>query len=437
MTTQIIEAGISYNENRDKFFDLHPDVLLIIDKAKDYGYSKEQGYFWTLGQSWNVSASSTNIKYRYVLRGSAGQLTFTCMHEDCQMFKTGDRVRLKLGRAGKDPNDEESFVGTQVFAGVIFTRRSKDNNTMEFVCLDFLRYLKAELMYTKTMLTHSSGRGLFAHEIFSKVMHDLRLPYRVVHESKTPIVPKIYDRNGQGNGVPSFDIIDKAIMESLRLDNDGTKDYYMVRHNPQPFEENGKLNKWGRIEFISRNEIKKHAEGLIIGDNSLLIDYNYEDSIDKQTYTRVIVYKDTKTYTSVSKSGKVTHLKHGKKTGSRVAKGWPDVETAEGLEDAKVEGLYGFMPLYIQAGDDWTEAQMTTVARNVFKATSRETQSLDMQCYGYIGLMAGDMVYMQIEKIGGKTIEGWRTIKEIEMSVESPIKMHIAVSSAEYGEYDA
>ena len=430
MTTQILEIGTSYNENRDKFFNLYPDTLLIIDKAKKYGYSEEEGHFWVLGESWNVSQCSSNIRYRYTLRGSAGQLTFTCMHEDCQNFKPGDRVRLKLGKAGKNPDDEESFVGTQVFAGVIFTRKSKDHDTMEFVCLDFLRYFKAELDYTKTMLTHPSGRGLYAHEVFTKVCDDLRLPYRVVNESNVALPPKRYELK------PAFDIVDDAIMNSLRLDYDGTKDYFMVRHNPQPFTDvKGTENKWGRIEFISRNKLKEFAEGLIIGDDSLLIDYDYEDSIDKQTYTRVNVYKDQKTFTSVSKSGKVSHLKHGKKTGSRIIRGWPDVK-AGGLEDAQLEGLYGFLPLYIQAGDDWSEAQMRSVAKQLFTMFARPTKSLSMQCYGYIGLMAGDMIYVEIEKVGGESVKGWRTINEIEMVVESPIKMHIAVSSAEFGEYD-
>ena len=94
------------------------------------------------------------------------------------------------------------------------------------------------------------------------------------------------------------------------------------------------------------------------------------------------------------------------------------------------------MPLYIQAGDDWSESQMRNVARQLFTMFARPTQSLAMQCYGYIGLMAGDMVYVEISKIGGESIKGWRTINEIEMVVDSPVKMHIAVSSAEFGEYD-
>ena len=211
----------------------------------------------------------------------------------------------------------------------------------------------------------------------------------------------------------------------------------MVRHNPMPFtDEYGKINPYGRIEFVCRNYLKVQNPTFIIGDQSLLIDYNYETSIDKQTFTRIIVYKNDKTWQSVSKKGKVTQLKHGKKLGTRTVVGYPDINTKQGRLDAKNEGLWGFLPYYFEAGDGWTQSQMQMMAKKMFDATNRVTKELQLECYGLIGLRAGDLITVSIEGIGGETMQGWRSIKEIEFSVESPIKMSIGVSTAQYGEYD-
>ena len=392
-----------------KFFNLYPDVLLIVDSAQSWGYNNQGQTFQIKGQSWNMSKSSTDLKFKTNIHCNAGQLTFTTLHKDCQTkVKEGDRVRLSLGKFVKNSKGKEEFEGIQVFAGIVFARKFKNDDKMDIMCYDLLRYLKAQVTYTKTMLTQKSGSGsigLYAHQIFQKVCQDLKLPYNVVHESNVPIPPKLWDMK------PAFEVLNETVLESLRLDPSSDKKYYMIRHNPEPYQRaDGTWDYLGRLEFVCRNYLKIKNPQFIIGSNSLLIDYDYETSIDKQTFTRIIVYKNDKTWTSVSKKGKVTQLKKGRKTGTRTVVGYPDINTAAGRDKAKNEGLWGFLPYYFEAGDGWTESQMQTMAQKMFDATNRVTQELHLQCYAIIGLMAGDLITVKLDDIAGTTIAGWRSI---------------------------
>lgn len=426
----LLESGIIWGDvpskvNLANYFNLYPEIKIYIDVPTDYGYTKEQGIFRTYSQIYDVSDCATDIRLKTVLKNSCGTLSFKLIHEDCQkLFINGCRVRLYLD-------------GRCWFCGFIFIRNFKDKHDMQIVAFDFLRYFKSPLSYMKSQLRTQDGQmGLTASEIFQKICTDLAIPCTVVTNATIPVPPQNYDMK------TGFNIMEFAINQTLMNSPADNREYFTYYHETNLAQDEGKedltqtelFKTSGTVEFQLRNNLTVDVP---ITDE-MLINYNYESSIDKQSYNEIILYKDQKTY--LSKTGKT--LKNGKKTGTRI------VKTAS---NDLLKGLWGYLPYYHKCPDGYTEAQMQNVANQLRDILGRETQSISLSCYGIIGLRAGHLVGVAIEDIGGTTIgypstdentgettllPVYRTVQECEMIIEHPLKMNISISSAAYGEYD-
>lgn len=433
----IIQGGISFNEETKpqilltKLFNLYPTIELIVDSVGDYGYDEKNGAFKNYATSYDISNCSKNIKIKTVEKDSCGILSFETLHKDCQKFVEGDRVRIKLD-------------GRCAFCGYIFTRSATDENTMSFIVFDFLRYFKSPLTYMKSQLMDTSNKlGLSIGGYFSKVCSDLKLPFKIIENSNIPLTTRTFDIK------TAFNIMDYAINQTLINSPEGRKEYYTVYH--EPFIEDDKndeqLKKTGG-NLVLRLKSKLTTD-LIIGDESLLKDYNYSSTIDSQTFTRVIVYKDNKTF--LSKKGKT--LKTGKKTGTRTIISYPDINNLKEQETKnaiKNEGKWGFLPYYYKAEDNYTSAQMKMVAKQMHSLFNRPTENITLNCYGAIGMRAGYLVPIAIKEIGGKSIGKWdtdeegnkvltpvyKTVKQCELIVQHPLEMKLTISSGVMGEYD-
>ena len=94
---------------------------------------------------------------------------------------------------------------------------------------------------------------------------------------------------------------------------------------------------------------------------------------------------------------------------------------------------------------------MQNVANQLQNILGRETHSLQLSCYGIIGLRAGQLVGVGIKDIATNTNIGvektddqgnkillpvYRTVEQCEFIIEHPLKMNIKISSGAYGEYD-
>ena len=409
------------------YFNLYPKIELFIDVPTKYGYSEEQKIFRTYDNVYDVSQCSTNIRMRSSLKDNCGTLTFKLLHDECQrLFSNGDRVRLYLD-------------GRCYFCGFIFNIKYSSKNDMQITAFDYLRYFKSPLSYMKSQLKTQDGtKGLTASEIFKKLCEDLAIPYSIIDESNVPIPAQNWDMK------TGFNIMDFAITQSLINSPENNRQYYTFYHESNLDEDNQNkdaenytdtqlFKTSGQLQFRSRNNLTVDVP---ITDE-LIIKYDYESSIDKQSYNEVILYKDQKTY--LSKTGKT--LKNGKKTGTRIIKS---------VSDNTLKGKWGYLPYYHKCPDSYTEAQMLNVATQLQDILGRETHSLQLSCYGITGLRAGQLVAVGISDIGKTSIgvpkkdaQGnevlfpvYRTIQQCEFMIEHPLKMNVTISSGAYGEYD-
>lgn len=407
-----------------QYFNLYPTIQLFIDVPFKYGVEQGQ-VFKSYSDSYDITNCATNIRYKTVLYNNCGQLTCKLIHPDCQKFIEGSRIRLYLD-------------GICRFCGFLFTKKVRGENDMDIVCFDFLRYFKSPLTYNKSQLKSPDGTmGLPASDLFKKICMDLAIPCQVETASTIPVTAQNYDRK------TGFNILEFAINHTLINSDVANRQYYTYFHetnlpedqNAQNFQDTELYKHSGRVEWHLRNNLTVDVPLT----DELLINYNYESTIDKQTYNEVVVWKDQKTY--LSKTGKT--LKKGKKTGTRQTNTVPAVNNEK-------KGLWGYLPYYHQAPDSYTEAQMQKVADELLDILCRPSQSLSLSCYGIPGLRAGHLLGVAIQDIAGSTVgvkrkdeQGneilvpiYRTVKECEMLVEYPLKMNLVISAGAYGEYD-
>lgn len=432
----ILQSGIVWGDTPanvilEPYFNLYPKIEVFIDKATKYGYSEEKKIFRTYDDIYDVSECCSNIKMRSTLKDNCGTLTFKLLHEDCQrLFSNGDRVRLYL--------DKHCW-----FCGFIFSMQYAGKNDMQVTVFDFLRYFKNPLMYMKSQLKSQDGtKGLTASEIFKKLCTDLSIPYSVITNATIPVPAQNYDRK------TGFNIMEFAINQTLMNSPKEAREYFTFYHETNLDADEGVQNYLDTQLFKTSGEVQFQLRNNLTVDvpitDELLIKYNYETSIDKQTYNEVILYKDQKTY--LSKKGK--KLKRGKKTGTRIVK-----SSNNGPNQDKwnlLKGKWGYLPYYHKCPDGYTEAQMQNVANQLQDILGRETHSLQLSCYGIIGLRAGQLVGVGIKDIGGTSVgvtrtneDGtqdflpvYRTVQQCEFIIEHPLKMNVTVSSASFGEYD-
>lgn len=404
-----------------QYFNLYPDIKLFIDIPGSYGVENNV-IFKTYAQTYDVSQCSTDIRMKTVLYNSCGSLTFKLIHEDCQrLFKSGARVRLYL--------DNRCW-----FCGWIFTTKHGGKADMQVTCFDWLRYFKVPLTYGKSQLKTEDGtQGLPASDIFKKICQDLAIPFDVYTNSITPVPAQNYSQK------TAFQILEFAINQTLINSDEDNRKYFMYMHETNFEDDYGKdfqdttlFKTSGNLTWYCRNTMT--VDTLI--DDEMLCDYDFEESIDKQTYNEIIVYKDNKTY--LSKTGKT--LKQGKKTGT---------QTKKVANDNVHKGLYGYLPYYHKAPDGYTEAQMQKVADNLLKVFDRPTNELNLKCYGVVGMRAGYLVPVAIRDIAGTSIgvkvknektgeeelkPVYRTVEQCEMIIEHPLKMNLKLSSGVFNE---
>lgn len=399
-------------------FDLYPEIRLIIDKVDKSQYDPASNTSRIFAESWDVSSCSCNIRLKTVLYNNCGQLSFKMLHPQCQEFKEGDRVRLYMN-------------GKCKFCGFIFTRSFQQDEEMLVYAFDFLRYFKSPMLYDRNMMMSLNGQtGLTINEIFRKLCQDLKIPFEIKAESTIPVPAQRYDMKS------AFNILEFAINQTIINSSEDNRQYFTYYHESDIDEEQLKQTS-GVVQLQLRNNLTTNVP---ITDSDLILNYDYKTTIDEQTFNRIILYKDEKTY--LSETGKT--LKKGQKTGTRTIRVFP-----ENIEKVKQtsEGLYGYLPYYHKCPDSYTEAQINKVGNELLAMLDRKTSSLKLECYGIIGMRAGYLVPVAIRKIGGTSIGKWnedksilfpiyRTVKECELIVEHPLKMNIVLSCGENNEYE-
>lgn len=187
-------------------------------------------------------------------KGSPGKLKFSYFNDGNIKAEEGNQVKLTVD-------------GMDVFFGFLFSKKisSQDSSFVECTAYDQLRYLKNKDTYVYNNLT--------AGEVIKLIAEDFRLNIGELEDTGY----KIPRREEQNKTL--FDIIQNAIDETLQ----NTGKLYVFYDN---------------VGKLTLKNIDSMKLDLLI-DMSTAVGYEYNSSIDSNTYNQVkVVYKNTKDKTN-------------------------------------------------------------------------------------------------------------------------------------------
>ena len=279
---------------------------------------------------WDISELVEGLSWKTSRIGKAGSISFKLIKPVQTakfIYNNGDIVRVRV-------ND------TNLFHGYVFEISEGRDEAIKITAYDQIRYL----MNTDTYVF----AGVTATEVLQRIVKDFNLKLGTVANTGY----KIPAMSEDGNKL--LDIICKAI--TLTYANTG-RDYCL-------YDDFGVLCLRG-VDDVQLD--------LIVGDGSLLYDYEIKRSIDSDTYNRIKLYKDNK------------------KTGKR------EVYMAQDSVNVK---RWGVLQLYQSVDEEMNAAQINQLLSNLAKLKNRETKSLRVSALGDIRVRAGMRVRIVIPEYG-------------------------------------
>lgn len=273
----------------------------------------------------------TSLSWDTSLLEQPGKLEFEYVNSTGWSFNSGSIVRATLD-------------GINMFYGYIFTQKYSDSDIVSVTAYDQMRYLQ----YKDTMVT----AGATSAEIFNAICMKRQLQHKVVHSSTYKVAPSPHDNKSY------YEIIQYGL--DLTLTNAGS--WYMIRDN------------FGTLEHVN---IEQLTTNLIIGDKSLLTGYDYEKSIDSDTYNIIKLTKDNK------------------ETVKR------DVYIVQDSANIK---QWGMLQYYESMDENANEAQIIAKANMLLKLKNRETKKLSLSALGHLGIRAGNSVILSIDALKKESV---------------------------------
>ena len=273
----------------------------------------------------------TEVSWETTLLDQPGKLTFTIEDNLAEMFFEGSNVVLTV-------------EGIKVFDGYVFTRKRTESDTMSVTVYDRLRYLQNKDVYVFENAT--------PEEVFTKICKEHQLPYKVVTGSTYKTSPVAHDNK------TLYSMIIRALDEAFI----STGVYLMIRDNA------------GTLELI---DIATLTTNLLIGDASLLTGFDFESSIDSETYNYIKLTQENKD---------------------------KQVRNVYVVKDSDNIYKWGRLQYYEKMDADANEAQIKEKADQLLKLYNRKTKTLQVKCLGDVRISAGCGVALEIAKLSTEGI---------------------------------
>lgn len=289
------------------------------------------------GKTYNISSLVGDIQYTTTLGGQPGKLTFTLQKDPNGVLNIQNGSVIQFIRDGKG-----------IFYGYVFTMGTDATDIYKITCYDQLRYLKNE----ETIMLS----GQTVSQVFEKLckLHQIK-NYKIVTPTSFVCPSYLHEKKSL------YQILEHQMIQADIHD----KKQYFIRDN------------FGVLEF---NEIGNCKTDVVIGEKSLLTSYQFEISIDKDSYNQIKVVKDNK------------------KTKKR------DVYQ---VFDSTTQKRWGLLQKLVKADENQNSAQIELYANNLLKLHNRETRSLRLSALGVQGLNAGSGFSVNIPKLQTKYFDMW------------------------------
>ena len=304
------------------------------------------------GTIYDVSNLAGSIKTSKPIDNSAGKCSFSIDTNVQKLsFPMGSTVSFTVTERG---------IRKGKFFGYIFQTTPK-GDIVEVTAYDQLRYLKNNETYVLTGTTHE--------KLIRKIGSDFELRLGTIEGVNYLLPERIEDNKSLG------DIIQRALDFTLQ----GTKKMFIIRDE---------------FGYLCCRNVATLTTNIIVGDNSLLKEYDFKQDIDSDTYNNVKLYKDNED------------------TGKR------EVYIAK---DSNNQKRWGKLQLFQNIDEDVTDAQAREKAQQLLSLHNRIKRTLKLKCQGMIELEPGCGIYLQLTDIPGVTFNQEAMISKIEDTYENGI----------------
>lgn len=288
--------------------------------------------------STDINDIALDVKYKSAWNNGAGQLTFSYPSSKAGMFANGSTVIF-------------TYDGANIFYGFLFATK-QDRKKYSCTCYDQLRYFKASNDLIRPVCTLAEFLSIVAVSVGERV--------RLGQVDNTAVkLPKYHFPNRT-----HLDMLYQSIKDNLSLNGY----WYALRDN------------FGALDL---RDIVDLRLPLIIGDSSLGTDFDYEKSIDDDTYNYIKVAKDDQD------------------------KGVRNVYLAQ---DSSTIKTWGKLMYYDKVSADLNESQLAARANQLLQLKNRATQTLKMDCMGDVRVMGGSGIRVKIVEAG---LDLWAVVDSV------------------------
>lgn len=281
---------------------------------------------------WDISEIVTGITWKTTRFGKPGSLDFTLIKKGIYQnvafqYNNGDIIRFR-----KDNQN--------VFYGYIFSIDGGKNEDVRIKCYDQIRYLMAQDTYVFQNVTVT--------DIIQQIAEDFNLQVGTLADTVYRIPTMVED------GKKLLDMIDKGI---VLTEYNTTLNYIL-------------FDDFGALSLLNSEDI---LVPFIIGDGSLMYDYNMKTAIDQDTYNKIKLYKDNKD------------------TGKR---------EIYASQDSANMARWGTLQLYQSVDENLNAAQINQMLEQLMTLKNRESKTLKLNAIGDSRVRAGAYVPIIIEEYG-------------------------------------
>lgn len=300
------------------------------------------------GKIWDAVNSVQTVSFTTNRTGSPGTFKFTLNKAGDIDFLEGDTVRF-------------SVDGKLIFFGWVFTKDKDRWGVIQVTCYDRIRYLKASASY--------AFYGETAGQIIRQIAGDLQVNVGRIADTGYAI-PSLIEQEQS-----CLDIIESAIQQTLL----NTGRIYVF------YDDGNGLRLTEAADMIS---------SVVIGDKSLLTEYQYKTDIDSQTYNSI----------KLARPNEET--------------GRADVVIAQ---DSATIAQWGLLQLYQSVDGDVNTAQMQAQAQASLEYYNRRMRTLKVSSLGVPGLRAGNMVLMRIQGLGDIDLDQYLLLEKVTHTWENDV----------------
>ncbi|HBF2359247.1 NlpC/P60 family protein [Clostridioides difficile] len=284
------------------------------------------------------------ITWEIERRGTPSKLEFTIVMDDILQFCEGNSVRLY-------------YKGVGIFYGYIFQKKRDKENHIKIVAYDQLRYFKNKDTYVYSNKT--------ASELIKMLAKDFNLKYNVIEDTK-------YKISRVEENKTLFDMILTALDDTLRE----KKEMYTL------------YDDFGRITLKNVASMKLD----IVMNNDVIEDFDYNSSIDSDTYTKIKLVRDNE------ESGK------------------RDVYIAQ---DSTHIRSWGILQMFDTVDKNMSEAEIKQKCDILLKLYNKKTKSLSLKnVLGDIRVRAGCLIPVFLN-LGDIELQNYMLVEKVKHTFEN------------------